>query len=135
MKTHTLSTTEQPAAGSGNLSSSSLLVGGGLVLVLFIFVIAAWVAKRLQRFSGKVRGDDFFTVKRNQTLGQQGRLVVVEFNDQWLLLGVSSESINCLSTMDKPAEHEEQAEEQVKPNFQKLFKNMLKFGSSEGKSS
>lgn len=107
MKTTSHLTTQAVAPGDALLTSTSLLtqVGGGLVLVLFIFVIAAWLFKRFHLFSGKIKGgDSIVSIKRNQPLGQHGRLVVAEFNSQWLLLGVSSENIHCLATMDKPVD-------------------------------
>ncbi|CNI16226.1 flagellar protein FliO [Yersinia massiliensis] len=97
-------TTETTAPASAAFSSASLLtqVGGGLVIVLMIFVVAALLFKRFQLFSGRLQGDTIISIKRNLPLGPRGRLVVVEFNQQWLLLGVSAENISCLSSIDKP---------------------------------
>lgn len=107
MKTSSNIASQSATPGDALLSSTDLLtqVGGGLVAVLFIFVISAWLFKRFQLFSRKIKGgNEILSIKHNQMLGQHGRLVVVEFNNQWLLLGVSSDNINCLSTMDKPAD-------------------------------
>jgi flagellar protein FliO/FliZ len=97
---------EATAPGEAALSSTSLLtqVGGGLVLVLLIFVVAILLCKRFQLFSGKLQGDNIISIKRNLSLGPRGRLVVVEFDQQWLLLGVSAENISCLSNIDKPTD-------------------------------
>lgn len=108
MKTSTHLTSQTVAPGEALITSISLLtqVGGGLVLVLFIFVISAWLFKRFQLFSGRIKGGgSIVSIKHNHPLGQCGRLVVVEFNDEWLLLGISSQNIQCLSTMNKPVDH------------------------------
>ncbi|WP_024527758.1 flagellar biosynthetic protein FliO [Serratia fonticola] len=108
MKTLTYLTSQTVAPGEALMTSTSLLtqVGGGLVLVLFIFVISVWLFKRFQLFSGRIKGgESIVSIKHNHPLGQYGRLVVVEFNDQWLLLGVSSQNIQCLSTMNKSVAH------------------------------
>lgn len=106
MNTQLQLTSEATAPGGAVLSSTSLLteVGGGLLLVLLIFIVVIFLCKRFQLFSGKLQGDNILSIKRSLSLGPRGRLVVVEFNQQWLLLGVSSENITCLSNIDKPAD-------------------------------
>ncbi|EMJ9776964.1 TPA: flagellar biosynthetic protein FliO [Morganella morganii] len=117
-------TPEGPVFTPGGLISE---VGGGLVLVLLLFVVGAWVAKRLRFFSGKTgNGSNLVTVRHNQLIGQHGRLVVVEFNEQLLLLGVCQQNMQCLATMEKPAE-------ELSDPVPAPFKNILK-GLTAGKS-
>lgn len=106
MNTQLQLTSEAAAPGGAVLSSTSLLtdVGGGLLLVLLIFIVVIFLCKRFQLFSGKLQGDNILSIKRSLSLGPRGRLVVVEFNQQWLLLGVSAENITCLSNIDKPTD-------------------------------
>lgn len=134
MNTQHVNSVQQQSSGNNIIDTGSLLsqVSGGLVLILFIFVIGAWISKRCKLFSSKLQGEDFFTVKRNQVLGQQGRLIVVEFNDKWLLLGVSSENIGCLATMDKPAATEVSAKLPDAYTFQKIIKNSLTLKKNGG---
>lgn len=127
MKTPTNLTSQTVAPGEALMTSTSLLtqVGGGLVLVLFIFVISAWLFKRWHLFFVRAKGgDSIVSIKDSHSLGQHGRLVVVEFNHQWLLLGVSSENIQCLSTMEKPVD-----DIPAPASFEKIMKG---FTSSKG---
>lgn len=93
----------QTIAGSDALFSSTTLftqVGAGLVIVLLIFIAGAKLVNKFPFLNRvKFQQDNIISVKSNLSLGQQGRLVVVEFNHQWLLLGVSNNSIRCLAKM------------------------------------
>lgn len=101
-------------------SSTALFtqVGAGLVVVLLIFIIGARLFNKFSFFNrAKIQHHNLISIKANLTLGPQGRLMVVEFNQQWLLLGVSNEKINCLGKMNKPDD------ERVDDTF---FKQVLK---------
>ncbi len=100
------SISSQTVAGSEALFSSTTLftqVGTGLVIVLLVFIVGAKLINKFPFLSRvKIQQDNIISIKSNLSLGQQGRLVVVEFNYQWLLLGVSNSSIRCLAKMKKP---------------------------------
>lgn len=118
------SISQTTASGEALFTSTGLIteVGGGVLLVLLLFVAVAWIAKRLRFFSGKIGGGPgIITVRHNQPLGQHGRLVVVEFNQQLILLGVSQQSIQNLATMEKPAE---ETSVPVSAPFKKILKGL-----------
>lgn len=80
-------------------SSSLIQVVLALALVLLMMLGAAWFFKRLglinfkQQLPVKVIG--------GLNLGNRERLMVVEIADQWLVLGVTSQQISTLATLEK----------------------------------
>jgi len=72
----------------------------GLALVLGLIAACAWVAKRI----GPARSGANAAIKfvSSQSLGGRDRVVIVEVNQQWLVLGVSPGRVNTLSQMNKP---------------------------------
>ena len=72
----------------------------GLGVVLLLIAGCAWVAKRIG--PGRIGGQQAIKFVSSQTLGGRDRVVVVEVNNQWLVLGVSPGRVNTLSQMAKP---------------------------------
>ncbi|MFZ6658643.1 flagellar biosynthetic protein FliO [Undibacterium sp. TJN19] len=71
----------------------------GLMLVLGLVVVAAWLMKRL----GPMTTGNKIPVKiiGGINVGNRERVMVVEIADQWLILGVTANSINNLGSMPK----------------------------------
>jgi len=93
-------------------------LGIGVIVVLLVFIIGARLFKRFpftQRYAGK--NNHLLQIKYSHPVGQQGRLMVIEFNQQWLLIGVSSGSFTCLATMNIPDDDMADA-----AFFQRVFK-------------
>ncbi|MBB3179132.1 flagellar biosynthetic protein FliO [Variovorax sp. Sphag1AA] len=82
-----------PAVGAGGL----LQAGFGMVVVLGLIFLCAWLARRfgLQRFNG----GNVVKVVSSSNVGQRERVVVVEVSGTWLVLGVTSSQINTLHTL------------------------------------
>ncbi len=89
--------TPPPAA---TVSSGSVLqVILSLLLVLAAVVMVAWVLKRInlpQQGAGNT-----LKVISGVAVGQRERVVLVEVNDTWLLVGVAPGQVNALHTMPK----------------------------------
>lgn len=92
-------------------SSGSMLVtlSGALVLVLMLILAIAWLVRRSGWVSPLTKGKNILTVRHSQSLGQRERVVVVEVDDRWLLLGVTPGTITFLTEMDKKAGSTEEA--------------------------
>lgn len=73
-----------------------------LTLVLFLIVFAAWV---LQRFKTKSwRKNEWITILQATSLGAKEKLLLVEVNQAYLLLGVTPHQISTLHVFsEKPA--------------------------------
>lgn len=84
-----------------------------LGLVLGLIVLAAWLMRRFSLMPRAAGG--LLRVVSGVMVGQRERVVIVEVRDQWLVLGVTSQSVNLLSSMPRPDEAE--AEQTVTPPF------------------
>lgn len=89
--------TAAPAVGA----SSLLQAGLGMVLVLGLIFLCAWLARRfgLPRFGGSA----LVKVLGSAMVGQRERVVVVEVGQTWLVLGVTASQVNALHTLPAQA--------------------------------
>jgi flagellar protein FliO/FliZ len=95
-----LAATDVSAAPSGLFGLVQVLFG--LALVLAAIVGCAWLFRRLS--SGMVGIPRHLRVVSAVMVGQRERVVIVEIEDQWLVLGVTAQSINLLDSRPRPAE-------------------------------
>ena len=83
-----------------SLTASMVQVVFALGGVLGLIVFAAWLMRRfsfpLRASSGPLR------VVSGVMVGQKERVVIVEVRDQWLVLGVTPQSVNLLSNLPRP---------------------------------
>ena len=97
-----------PAPPAPLVSGGSLLqVGGALMLVLAAVAGGAWLLKRLNprqlTQSGALR------VISATAVGQRERVVLVEVDGTWLVVGVAPGHVSALHTMPRPASQAQQA--------------------------
>lgn len=82
------------------MSSGSILqVIVSLLLVLAAVVLVAWILKRInlpQHAAGNL-----LKVQATVAVGQRERIVLVEINDTWLVVGVAPGQVNTLHSMPK----------------------------------
>lgn len=79
---------------------------GGLVLVLIIILGLAWVLKRFSLIPNTANGAMKLVAATG--VGQRERVVIVEINDTWLVLGVAPGRVNMLHSMKKPSTDQQQ---------------------------
>ncbi len=84
------------AAGNAAGVAGMLL---SLVLILGLFVLAAWLLKRYLPQVGKAGP---VKVVGATMVGPRERVVVVEVEDTWLVLGVGGGQVRTLHTLPKP---------------------------------
>ena len=88
-----------PPPAAAVSSGSVLQVILSLLLVLAAVVIVAWVLKRInlpQQGAGNA-----LRVISGVAVGQRERIVLVEVNDTWLVVGVAPGQVNALHAMPK----------------------------------
>jgi flagellar protein FliO/FliZ len=85
-----------PGPGIGSVLQVSL----GLGVVLLMVAAAAWLARRLG--VGSARSDGALTVRGGVAVGQRERVVVVEIDDTWLVIGVAPGRISALHALPRP---------------------------------
>lgn len=97
-------TASQPlvAASTPTPFTSLLQVILGLAVVLAAIVGLAWLFRRMS--GGMLGGSSRLRVVSGVLVGQREKVVIVELEGEWLVLGVTSHSVNLLSKMDKPAD-------------------------------
>ncbi len=92
---------ETPSAGalpglSGGSVAQALL---GLLAVLAMVAVAAWVLKRFLGLRGTANGP--IRVVAGTAIGQRERIVLVEVGDIWLVVGVAPGQVRTLHTMPR----------------------------------
>ncbi|MEW6133930.1 MAG: flagellar biosynthetic protein FliO [Pseudomonadota bacterium] len=73
-----------------------------LVLILGLFVLAAWLVRRYLPQAGK---SGPVKVIGATMVGARERVVVVEVEGTWLVLGVGGGQVRTLHTLPRPGEH------------------------------
>ena len=81
---------------------SLLQVLPGLGAVLLLIAGCAWLARRAGLGGGRGGGNPAIRFVSSQSLGAREKVVIVEVNNQWLVLGVAPGRVNTLSQMPKP---------------------------------
>lgn len=81
-------------------STSVFQVFLGLLLVLGLIAACAWLLKRMAR--GGLSGAAGMRVVGGLMVGPKERVVVIELDGNWLVLGVTAAQVSLLHTMQKP---------------------------------
>ncbi|NIY48657.1 flagellar biosynthetic protein FliO [Cedecea colo] len=128
MNSATKTTTPSSYSPVGSDTPGSVLfnVGGALALVLLLIAAIAWITRRAGYRRQDRKASALLTVKCSQSLGQRERVVIVEVNDKWLLLGVTPANITCLATFDKQSGAEDVSHSPLVGDFQAVMLNMVK---------
>lgn len=91
----------KPSQNLASTSSMMMQVTLGLVVVIALMLILAWLAKRLRLVPGGSH-HQALKVMAVLPLTNRERLVLVQVGEEQLLLGVTSNQINCLHQLEKP---------------------------------
>lgn len=93
-----------PVAGSvnGGMAGQLLQLVLGLLLVIGLIFVLAWLMRRVQR-AGPA-GNQVIKLVGSRALGTRDRLVLVQVGNEQVLLGVSPGSITALHVMNEPVE-------------------------------
>lgn len=93
-----------PVAGTvnGGMAGQLLQLVLGLLLVIGLIFVLAWLMRRVQR-AGPA-GNQVIKLVGSRALGTRDRLVLVQVGNEQVLLGVSPGSITALHVMNEPVE-------------------------------
>lgn len=86
---------ETGAAGATGVTGMVL----SLLLILALFVLAAWLAKRYLPQVGKIGP---VKIVGSAIVGAREKVVVIEVENTWLVLGVGGGQVRTLHTLPKP---------------------------------
>ncbi|SER20285.1 flagellar protein FliO/FliZ [Nitrosomonas sp. Nm51] len=96
----------------------------GLLLVLMIIVVVAWLFKRFANIPAAATGH--IKVVAAASIGQRERVVIVEIGETRLVLGVTPGQINTLHSTEKPPQHAaEQKTEKSAGQFSKILNKSI----------
>lgn len=114
----------QPTSALSTENTMQML--GGLVLVLIVILGLAWILKRFSLVPGTANGTMKLVAATG--VGQRERVVIVEINGTWLVLGVAPGRVNMLHSMEKPATNSQQhdAPEPEAADFAKQFNDSIR---------
>lgn len=112
-----------PVAGSlnGGMAGQLLQLVLGLLLVIGLIFVLAWLMRRVQR-AGPA-GNQVVKLVGSRALGTRDRLVLVQVGNEQVLLGVSPGSITALHVMNEPVEVPEA--QNAQPEFAKRLLEAL----------
>lgn len=85
-----------PAVGSGSI----VQIVFSLLLVLAVIFLVAWLLKRMNMV--QQGHGNLLKVLGGVAIGQRERIVLVEVNDTWLVVGVGPNQIRTLHSLPKP---------------------------------
>lgn len=124
MTVQTQSTQQQPSAA---LPTGSVLmqVSSALGAILLLILLAGWLFRRLG-FAPAVRGNKLLQLRASCQVGQRERVVVVEVDNTWLVLGVTAQQITPLHTLPASSAAEPTVATTPAPDFRQLVQNVLR---------
>ncbi|MEH2920923.1 flagellar biosynthetic protein FliO [Samsonia erythrinae] len=114
--------TEPPLTGSTLLTQvSSALVG-----ILLLILLLAWLVRKLG-FAPQTKQNKLLKVVSNCSVGQRERVVIVEVDNTWLVLGVTAHQITPLHTLPaRPTNDSSATGDSQAVDFNQLLKKVLK---------
>ncbi|MFP1893466.1 flagellar biosynthetic protein FliO [Lonsdalea quercina] len=103
------------------LTQVSSVLGGILLFILLL----AWLAKKLG-VTPQARNNQMMKVVSSCPVGQREKVVIVEVDDTWLVLGVTAQQVTPLHTLPAKAIDETKASAQANPaDFRKLLSKVM----------
>jgi len=72
-----------------------------LALILGLFIAAAWLLRRLNGGQGLLAGAGPMRIVASLQTGPRERILLVEIEDTWLVVGIAPGQINTLHTLPK----------------------------------
>ncbi|NIG88367.1 flagellar biosynthetic protein FliO [Serratia symbiotica] len=121
----TAQVTQQPAAPvlpAGSALAQVITALGGILLLI---LLAAWLFRRLG-FAPQVRNGKLLNLRASCQVGQRERVVIVEVDNTWLVLGVTAQQVTPLHSLPAPPHHNEAAEAAQPADFRQLLQKSLK---------
>ncbi|MDY4378061.1 flagellar biosynthetic protein FliO [Pectobacterium brasiliense] len=114
--------TEPPLTGSMLLTQVGSVLAGILLFILLI----AWLVRKLG-FAPQAKQNKLLKVVSSCPVGQRERVVIVEVDNTWLVLGVTAQQITPLHTLPAQPTNDSSSTGDTKPvDFNQLLKKVLK---------
>jgi len=121
----TTQVTQQPAALALPAGSVLMQVSSALGGILLLILLAGWLFRRLG-FAPQARNGKLLNLRASCQVGQRERVVVVEVDNTWLVLGVTAQQITPLHTLAAPPQGVDAAATAAPADFRQLLQKVLK---------
>ena len=105
-------------------ASSMLQITLSLLLVLVVILAIGWLLKRMN--VAQQGSANLLQVIGSVAIGQRERVILLEVNDTWLLIGVGPGQIRTLHTMEKTAITDLPSRPATDKKFAALLSSLLK---------
>lgn len=91
-----------PAVGDLPMTGTLVQMLGGLVLVVALIMLFAWLARRLSGLQQSVSGQ--LRILGGLSMGTREKVVLIQVGEEQLLIGVAPGTVRTLHRLEKPIE-------------------------------
>ena len=112
---------------TGELGNITLKMIGSLVFIIGLILIFVYLLKRFRIGPMSMNRSPIFRLLGSLNLAPKRSIALVEIHNQWLVLGVGTESVTLLSKMDRPREEglSENQSDFGHKNFKTLMQDLI----------
>lgn len=121
--------TDVPATTAAELSGQLLQLLFGLLLVVAVIFLLAWLVRRIQNSLPVSKANQAIRLVATQPLGTRERLLLVQVGKEQILLGITPGSIEPLHVLQEPVEIDGPAVRT--PEFGTKLKALLKANAAQ----
>lgn len=125
MKTQTQQTLPAYQGDVPTPGSLFVTIGGALVLLLLLAVVVTKGARFFGFGAVTVKGNRLLKIRSSLSVGQRERVVVIEIEERWLVLGISPAGITALSEMARNDSAGEETSATLAGEFQRMLQKRL----------
>ena len=111
----------EPLAGGG---AALVRMGVGLACVVALILACAWAARRFG-FASRVQGNAPMKIVSTLSLGPRDRVIMLEVDDTWLVVGVNAGGMTTLHSLPAKAAAAASATP-VRPDLAASFQSLLR---------
>jgi flagellar protein FliO/FliZ len=119
----TQSTQHQPVTALP-AGSTLMQVSSALGTILLLIVLAGWLLRRMG-FASQAHSNKLLNLKASCQVGQRERVVVVEIDNTWLVLGVTAQQIIPLHTLPAPPKDHATQANTLPADFRQILHHVL----------
>lgn len=116
-----------------DLTASVFKTAGSLLLILGLIICLFYVLKRLRFGPAGTTGLSRMRVLTTMSLAPKRSIAIVEILDEWLVVGVGTDSVNLLTSVKRPNDpaDEESGNDKAEEGFRSLLRSKVERAVSD----